>query len=152
MQTLLRDIRYAFRQLRGSPSFTLVAVLTLAIGIGASTAMFSVVNAVLIRSLGFESPERLVGVFPRTMSTGERSLQVSYPTLTDIRDQSRTLGSVGGFRYWIPTISGRDLPESFLGVYITEGFPGTLGITPAMGRWFQPGSDVQGKVSEVVLS
>lgn len=152
METIVRDLRYAVRQLWRNPGFTLVAVLTLALGIGANTAMFSVVNAVLLRSLKFEAPDRLVRLFPVSTATGEKSPQVSYPTLADIRDQSHSFSAIGGFRYWIPTVSGRDLPESFLGVYLTEGFPGTLKVVPARGRWFETGADTPGKVAEVVLS
>ena len=152
METIVRDLRYAIRQLRRSPGFTLVAVLTLALGIGANTAMFSVVNAVLLRSLGFESPDRLVRLFPVSTTSGEKSSQMSYPTLADIRDQSHSFASIGGFRYWIPTVSGRDLPESFLGVYVTEGFPPALKVAPARGRWFEAGADTPGEVAEVVLS
>lgn len=152
MDTLLRDLRYGFRQLKRSPTFTLVAVLTLALGIGANTAMFSVVNAVLLRGLPFESPDQLVRIYQTNAISGERATQMSYPTLEDIRRQSRSFTSVGGFRYWVPTISGGALPESFLGVYLTEQFPATLGVKPARGRWFQEGSDVPGKVSEVVIA
>ncbi len=152
MDTLLRDLRYGFRQLKRSPTFTLVAVLTLALGIGANTAMFSVVNAVLLRGLPFESPDQLVRIYQTNAISGERATQMSYPTLDDIRRQSRSFTSVGGFRYWVPTISGGALPESFLGVYLTEQFPATLGVKPARGRWFQEGSDVPGKVSEVVIA
>lgn len=152
MDTLLRDIRYAFRQLKRSPTFTLVAVLTLALGIGANTTIFSVVNAVLLRGLPFESPDQLVRVYQTNSVSGERATQMSFPTLSDIQRQSRSFSSLGGFRYWVPTISGSDLPESFLGVYVTEQFPATLRVRPARGRWFQEGSDLPGRVSEVVIS
>ena len=152
MDTLLRDVRFAFRQLRRNPAFTLVACVTIGLGVGATSAIFSVVNAVLLRSLDLEAPDRLVRIYHEGTVTGEAQPQVSYPTLTDIRNQSRSLAASGGFRYWVPTVSGRDLPESFLGVYLTEGLPATLGIAPARGRWFDAGADTPGKVSEVVLS
>lgn len=152
MDTILRDVRFAVRQLRRNRTFTLVAVFTLALGIGANTAMFSVVNAVLLRSLHFQDSEQLVRIFPLNTITGEKTSQVSYPTLDDVRRQSHSFAEVGGFRYWVPTISGGSLPESFLGVFVTERFPSTLKVALARGRWFPAGSDTPGRVSEVVLS
>ena len=152
MDTILRDIRYAVRQLKRNPTFTLVAVFTLALGIGANTAMFSVVNGVLLRSLRFEDSDRLVRIFQLNSISGEKSSQVSYPTLDDLRRMSHSFAQVAGFRYWVPTISGGELAESYLGVFVTEEFPATLRVKLARGRWFQAGSDTPGRVSEVVLS
>ena len=114
--------------------------------------MFSVVNAVLLRPLRFENSDRLVRLFHLSTTTGEKSGRLAYPTLADVRDQSRSYDEIGGFRYWVATMSGKDLPESFLAVYVTERFPRTLRVSLARGRWFQDGSDTPAKVSEVVLS
>ena len=151
MEDLLRDLRYALRQLRHSPGFTLIAVLTIALGIGANTAIFSVVNAVLLKPLEFDGADRLVRIYPVNTATGERSLQLAYPTLADIKERARSFAEVGGFRFWIMTLSGRELPESFLGVYVTERFLPMLRVIPGRGRWFLPGSD-GGRAAEVVLS
>ena len=152
METLLRDLRYSLRQLRHSPGFTLVAVLTIALGIGANTAIFSVVNAVLLKPLEFEGADRLVRIYPVNTTTGEKDLQISYPTFADIRDRSQSFAEVGAFRFWIMTLSGRELPESFLGVYVTDQFLPALRVRPGLGRWFLPGSDTPGRAAEVVLS
>jgi putative ABC transport system permease protein len=152
MGTLLRDLRYSLRQLHHSPGFTLIAVLTIGLGIGANTAIFSVVDTVLLRPLEFDAADRLVRILPVNTATGERAPQLSYPTFAEIRDRSRSFAEVGAFRFWIMTLSGSELPESFLGVYVTERFLPALRVKPGRGRWFLPGSGSAGRAAEVVLS
>jgi putative ABC transport system permease protein len=152
MDTLLRDLRYALRQLRRHSAFTLIAALTLALGIGATTTIFSVVNTVLLRPLAFDGADRLVRISPVNTSTGADDQVISYPTLADIRDQARSFDGLGGGRFWVMTLSGSDLPESFLGMYATEQLLPLLHVTPAYGRWFLAGSDTPGHPAEVVLS
>ena len=106
MQLLLNDLRYAFRQLRKSPGFTVVAVLTLALGLGANSAIFSVIDAVLLRPLPFHAPSRLVVVKPT--EPGRRDdIGVSYPTFLDWRAQSHVLDGLSVFRTDDFTLTGR---------------------------------------------
>src|SRR5687767_1633403 len=94
MDTLRQDIRYALRRLVKSPGFTLVAVLTLALGIGANSAIFSVVNGVLLKPLPYHDPDRLVGIYH--LSEGRRAT-MSGPNFTDVRKLSKTLGDAAAF-------------------------------------------------------
>src|ERR1700690_2733230 len=96
MQTLLQDIRYGIRMLAKNPGFTVVAVLTLALGIGANTALFSVVNAVLLKALPFHQPDRLVALYQNKVQFQRAS--ISYPNFLDGQRQTRTFASMAAFR------------------------------------------------------
>jgi len=96
VENLLQDIRYALRMLRKSPIFTLVAVLTLALGVGANTAIFSIVNAVLLRSLPFPEPDRLVRIYFNNPGTGLRGVLYSVPELDDLRNRAGVFEYVAG--------------------------------------------------------
>ena len=99
----MNDLKLAFRQLRKSPGFTLVAVLTLALGIGANTAIFSVVNAVLLKPLPFPSPDRLVAIGSTNLKDPDRSHQfnsLSYPDFFDFRNQNRTFDCMSSLSRW----------------------------------------------------
>ena len=95
MATLLQDLRYSFRSLLRQPSFALTAVLTLALGIGATAAIFSVVNAVLLRPLPFPEPDRLVAVNTLWTETGRRSQNLSAPDFHDFKNQSQSFAAMG---------------------------------------------------------
>src|SRR5512135_1647183 len=113
METLLQDLRYALRRLRNSPGFATVAVVTLALGIGANTAIFSVVNAVLLRPLPYRDPSRLVLLQERAPSFPR--LSVSYQNFVDWRDQSRSFAGVAGIRNAAMTLTGTGEPERLVG-------------------------------------
>ena len=98
MEGLVQDVRYAARRLARTPGFTLVALVTLALGIGANTAIFSVVHGVLLRPLPFQDPDRLYFLWSRHTSTDRYPIQL--PEFCDYRDQNRTLESVAGFGNW----------------------------------------------------
>jgi putative ABC transport system permease protein len=151
---LWRDVRYGARSLRKAPGFTTIAILTLALGIGATTAMFSVLDAVLLRPLPFAQPDQLVRVF-NTYGTSPDNLQsVSVADFLALRDDGRVFSSIASFR--LPSdgfsyVSG-DRAERVYGTVVSADFFATLGVRPALGRAFQSGDDADGAPPTVVLS
>lgn len=145
-EDLVHDLRFATRLLGKSPGFTLVAVVTLALGIGASTAIFSVVNAVLLRPLAYHDPSRLVTL----LHNGNNPVAVA--NYIDWRDQSRSFAAMGAADYWTPNLTGVDPPEHLWGLQVTESLLPLLGVPPLLGRLFLPGEDLPGSEHEVILS
>jgi len=141
MRTLLGDLRYAFRTLRKSPGFTLIAMLSLALGIGANTAMFSFVDAILLRPLPVNSAGSIVAVHVTAPGTALGS--VSYPDYADLRDQTRTLQSAVAFTTFPAGISARrdSLPQMTLGYLVSGNFFSGLGIEIPIGRGFRDDED-----------
>ena len=129
------DLRYAFRHLRRTPAFALAAIATLALGIGASVAMFTVVNAVVLRPLPFPSPDRLVTIESRDRRSAEPAT-LSYPTFFDFRSRAKGFDRIASFRGAGLTLSGRGLPIQLRGQIVSWDFFRTLGVEPAAGRWF----------------
>jgi predicted permease len=146
LETLFYDIRFGARMLTKNPGFTIVAVLTLALGIGANTAIFSVVNAVLLRPLAYKNPDRLVTI----LHNGDNPVAVA--NYIDWRDQSRSFEAVGAADYWSPNLTGVDPPEHLWGLQVTQNLLPLLGVEPMLGRVFLPGEDQKGSEFEVVLS
>src|SRR3954470_8747236 len=142
MDSLLKDIRFALRTLLKSPGFTIVAILTLALGIGSNTAMFSVVTAVLLRPLPFPEPERLVAV--ATVSpTGDMTAE-SYPDFYDWRQQNRSFQNLAAYRLDNLTLGGLGDPLHVEANVVTSGFFETLGVQPQLGRTFRPEEEKPG--------
>lgn len=140
MRNLFQDFRYALRQLRKNPGFTAVAVLTLALGLGANTAIFSVIDAVLLRPLPFHDPSRLVVVRPT--EPGRRDdIGVSYPTFLDWRAQNHVLQGLSVFREEDFTLTGRGEPAHLTGAVVSANLFSVLDVPPAAGRDFTPGED-----------
>jgi predicted permease len=135
---MLNDIRYGLRQLFRHPAFTIIAVLTLALGIGANTAIFSVVNAVLLKPLPFPEPDQLIALgMTDTRQKGETNLNsLSYPDFFDFRDQNRTLASSAVYRDRSFALSAEEGATSLHGVKVSAEFFDVIGIKPAMGRAF----------------
>jgi predicted permease len=135
---MLNDIRYGLRQLFRHPAFTIIAVLTLALGIGANTAIFSVVNAVLLKPLPFPEPDQLIAIgMTDTRQKGETNLNsLSYPDFFDFRDQNRTLASSAVYRDRSFALSAEEGATSLHGVKVSAEFFDVIGIKPAMGRAF----------------
>lgn len=136
---MLNDIRYGIRQLLKNPGFTLVAVITLALGIGANTAIFSVVNAVLLKPLPFPQPDQLVAlgsVDSRQKAMAPGLSSVSYPDFFDFRDQNRTLSSIAVYHERPFAATGEQGASSLRGVKASAEFFDVLGIHPALGRAF----------------
>ena len=153
MNDLLQDVRYALRQLRRSPGFTAIAALTLALGIGSNLAMFTVVNAVLLRPLPYPDPEQIVMLFPAGASgpSANMPLPVFDPDFAQLRDQNQSFESVAAFNGSQPTISGRGEPALLSGTQVTEDFFQVFGVAPALGRAFSPADYEQGPARVVVL-
>jgi putative ABC transport system permease protein len=149
MDTFQQDFRYAFRRLIRTPGFTTVAVLTLALGIGANSAIFSVVNGVLLKPLPYFEPDRLVGVFH--VSHGRRST-LSGPNFTDMRKMSRTLAAAAAIAGDRTVLTGRGEPVRLPSAEVSASFFDVLGVPAALGRTFRPEENDPARVNVVVLS
>lgn len=149
--SLLRDLRYAARLLRGSLTFTTVVVLTLGLGIGANTAFFSVVNAVLIRPLGYAGADRLVSVQEGFPQAGIDRLPFSALDFEDLRHDQQSFEAVAAYRTLPFEVSGGELPERIAGAKVSAELFATLGVGPMAGRTFSMADDRPG-VNVVVLS
>ena len=135
--SITQDLRFAMRQLHRSPGFTVVAVLTLALGIGANSAIFSVVDAVLLRPLPFYNPSRLVAV--KTTEPGRHDdIGVSYPAFLDWRSENHVFKGLSAFREDDFTLTGRAEPVHLTGAVVSANLFSVLGIAPAIGRDFIP--------------
>ncbi len=149
MATLLQDLRYAFRLLAKSPSFTLIAVLTLALGIGANTAIFTVVNGVLLRPLGFRDPSRVVLVAEKTSYP---TVSTSYENYIDWRGQSHSFESLEATRGTAITLTGTGEPERLNARMATAPLFSLLGVNAILGRTFLAEEDRAGGAPVVILS
>jgi putative ABC transport system permease protein len=139
LETLAQDVKYGVRMLRRTPGFTLAALLTLAIGIGANTAIFSIVDAVLLRPLPYFEPERLVAVGDRT--PGGDATNVGFATVIDWRARSRTIESFAMMRSWMPTLVTNGEAERLPAVRVSANYFDMLGVRPALGRGFTADDD-----------
>ena len=152
METLLQDLRYGLRMLVKKPTFTIVAVLTLALGVGANTAIFSIVNAVLLRSLPYRDPDRLVRIFFNEPGVGLRDVEFSKPEMDDLQTRAGVLEDV------TPILEGSDIltvtkqPERIEGLSGSFSYFSMLGATPQIGRLFGPQDFACGFASVVVIS
>ncbi|HYG08780.1 MAG TPA: ABC transporter permease [Pyrinomonadaceae bacterium] len=150
MNTFGQDIRYGFRMLWKSPGFTLVTVLALALGIGANTAIFSVVNTVLLRPLPYPNGERIVFIGEWSQQVPEMS--VSYPNFLDWSAQQQTMEQIAAFRSANYVLTGVGEPERLDGRQVSAGFFNVLGVTPALGRNFSPDEDKPGANAVALIS
>ncbi len=155
MNGLLQDFRFALRQLRKSPGFTAVAVITLALGIGANTSIFSVVNGVLLRALEFPDADRLVRVWhvpPPKSFPGMTTFAVSAANYLDWERQNHVFEGMAIYTFHGFSLTGSDKPEQVDACAATAGFFSTLGVQPMLGRVFLPEEDQPGRSNVVVLS
>lgn len=146
VESFFQDLRYGARSMRRSPGFTAVAVIALALGIGANAAVFSVVNAVLLRPLAYKDPERLVTVMHNVDNP------VAVANYIDWRDESQSFETMAAADFWTPNLTGTDTPEHLWGLQVTQNMFPMLGVAPMMGRWFAVGEDTKGADHEVILS
>jgi putative ABC transport system permease protein len=152
MGTLLQDIRYGLRMLVKKPTFTTVAVLTLALGVGGNTAIFSIVNAVLLRSLPYPDPDRLVRIFFNEPGVGLRDVRFSKPELDDLETRSGVFEDVSPIFEGSEDLTGAGQPERVEGVNGSFSYFSMLGVTPQIGRLFGPQDFVPGFAAEAVIS
>jgi predicted permease len=152
MTTLIADTRHAVRSLLKNGGFAAVALLTLALGVGANTAVFSVVNAVLIQPLPFKEPERLVAIAETARRATVERRSPAYPNFKDWQRQSRTLASLAvQSGEWLTTPVG-EIPERLSSELVSWNYFEVLGVRPAIGRAFTPEDDLQGAAPVIVLS
>ena len=152
IENFAQDVRFAARTLRKSPAFTAVAVLTLALGIGANTSIFSVVNALFLRPLAYPGQGRLVMVWETVNRDPKRINIVSAPNYLDWLGQADAFESMGIFEYRSFNISGQSDPEQVNGLRVSASTFRVLGVSPFLGRTFLPEEDVLGRDREVILS
>jgi putative ABC transport system permease protein len=143
LENLLQDFRFGLRMLRKSPAFAITAILMLGLGIGANTAIFSVVNAVLLRPLAFPSPERLVRLNSTIAATGQPG-GVSYPDFLDWRKHSTSFQNLAVFNQRGFALSGAGNPVRLEGAMVSADLFPLLAVPPELGRWFRPEEDQQG--------
>jgi len=152
MNTLLQDIRFALRSFAKSPGFTLTALLTIALGIGANTAIFSVVNGVLLRPMPFGDPDRVVLVGHRYTGSFQLETGVSGAGYRFYTEQNRVFEHTAGFSGWQANLAAGDEPERLAGQRASAGYFATLGIAPIVGRSFTPDEEQPGNDNVVILS
>jgi putative ABC transport system permease protein len=153
MQTFWQDLRYGARILLKKHGFTLIAVFTLALGIGANTAIFSVVNSVLLRPLPYPNAERLMTIWEdHRARNGPVNEWTSPPGFEDWRDQAKSFDHVVAFQNWQPTLTGQGDPEQLVGALVSHDTFAMLGVMPAQGRSFRPQEDQRGVESVVIIS
>jgi putative ABC transport system permease protein len=152
MRNLWQDLLYGGRLLRKSPAFTLVAVLTLGLGIGANAAIFSIVNAVILRPLPYPNPQQLVMVW-ETDSNRKIVRGTAPPAdFLDWRSQNQSFQSIAAYHLWFFTLSGAGDPEQLWGAHVSPVFFSMLGVKPALGRTFRPDEEQPGQDRVVILS
>jgi len=152
MQTLWQDLRYGARMLVKNPGFTLIAVFTLALGIGANTTIFSVVNAVLLRPLPYQAPERLAQVWETWLPGEVSSGHVSPNNFADWRKQARSFDELGAYWLWLYTLTGTNEPTEVAGMKVSANFFATLGVSPQLGRAFLPEEEQPEKNRVAIIS
>src|SRR6185295_9448142 len=139
MSTVWQDLRHAARMLRNRPGFTLVAVLMLRLGIGANTAIFSVVNAVLLRPLPFTNPERLVSIYERRENSGEANLPISAHEFAAWQQHTHSFDALTLIESDLLTLTGRGDPAFVRVARTSSDFFGVLGVPTLLGRGFLQG-------------
>jgi putative ABC transport system permease protein len=153
LETIFRDLRYSVRMLIKSPAFTAVAVISIALGIGANTTVFSVINAVLLRSLPYKDPNSLVLVWgdTRTEESLRKHNQVSATDIADIRSQSSVFEDVTTYSGWFPIMTGDTEAERVPAIQVGDGFFNIMKGKPLLGRVFTPEEQEDGKDFVIVL-
>lgn len=146
METLWQDVRYGIRQLRKARGFTLIAVLTLALGIGANTAIFTVVNTIFLHPLPVHDPDHLMGIF----TTDQRNrgglntfLPISQPNAKDVAERSQSFSNVMMFTGTGVSMTVEGKPQAFFAQLVSRNFFDVLGVKAALGRTFRPDEDQQ---------
>ena len=141
METLLQDIRFGVRMLGKNRAFTFVALLTLALGIGANTAIFSVVNAIVFRPLPYSAPQQLVGVWTKDLKRPGSQYPAAMPTFRDWQAQAHLFSGFAAYAFNRFHVSGNEGPDETRGVFATANFFNVMGVKPVLGRALQPADE-----------
>jgi putative ABC transport system permease protein len=152
LDNLKLDIRYGLRSLARNPAFTIAAVVALALGIGANSAIFTIINATLLRPLRFGSPERIVRLVPSDPQGSESDLTFALADLAELRDQASTLAEVAAYDSWLTTIDASSGAERVRGAFVSVSYFDVLGVEPQLGRFFLPDDGAANAEPVVVLS
>ena len=152
LEALWQDVRYGVRMLVKNPGFTLITVVTLMLGIGVNTAIFSVVYSVLLRPLPYDAPEKLMAVYSMYPQKNFFRSVVSAPDFVDWRAQNKVFEAMSAYAWGSYTLSGSDLPERFNGLGVSANFFQVLGVKPLLGRAFLPEEEEAGRNRVAVLS
>jgi len=149
LEVLLKDLRFALRLFRKNPGFTAVAVLTLALGMGATTTIFSVMNSVLLRPLPYKNSGRLLRV--QETHIVDSGANVTYATFLDLQREARTIENVAAYREWIFNVTGGSEPAQITGALVSGNFFAALGSSPTLGRTILPEDDQLGSDNRVAV-
>lgn len=152
MDTLSKDVRYGVRSLLKRPGFTVVAMITLALGIGANTAIFSTVNALLLKPLPFPDQDSVVALWEKNPSRGVERNECSIANYLDWKAQSQSFENLGLYSWWSTNLTGGETPERVQGFQVTANFFDIVGIKPMLGRGFLTEENQPGKDSVTILS
>jgi len=149
LETLFQDLRFALRLLRKNPGFTSIAVLTLALGMGATTTIFSVVNSVLLRPLPYQNQDRLLRF--EESHPGAPGMGLTFATYLDLEREAGTVENVSAYRDWIFNVTGGNEPQQVSGALVSGNFFAALGSQPLLGRTIHPEDDQAGRNNRVVV-
>lgn len=152
MRSLISDLRVALRGLRRRPLFAFTAIVTVALGVGATTAVFSVLHGVLLSEMPYDEPDRVVRVFGYYGADPSGFGTISYPNFHDIREGAAAFEGAAAYDEWAPVRTGTDEPEKLEGGSVNAAFFQVLGVRPALGRLFTPEEDAPGAALSVVVS
>ena len=148
---LVQDLRFGVRVLLRRPGFTLIAVITLALGIGANTTIFSVVNAVLLRPLPYHEPDQLVSLWETVLDKGSSRFRVAPANFLDWQSRNQSMEAMAAFSSSSLTLTGSGEPEQLIGARVSEAYFSTLGVQPALGRPFLPEEYKSGRGQVVIV-
>ena len=154
LESLCRDIRFSLRSIRRTPTLTLAVIATLAIGIGANTAMFSIVNGVLIQPLPYPQPDALVAVWHTAQFQGitSNNIRLSSTMYLTYSEQNKTFQQFGLWHAGAASVTGIGDPEEVRALVVTYGTLPAIGVHPAVGRWFSAADDTTAAQETVILS
>lgn len=152
MDNLIQDLRYSIRLLLRKPGFTITAVIALSLGIGANTAIFSAVNAVLLRPLPYDEPERLVWIWEHNLASDVQQEPISFPNFSDYCERNQVFEGVAAFTIWRPVLTIAGEPERIPASQVSASLFSVLRAKVAVGRTFLPEEDRPGKNNVVILS
>jgi hypothetical protein len=147
---MIQDLIFGLRWLRKNPGFTVLSVLMLAVGIGVNTAMFSVINAVLLQPLPYPEADRIVWMNESGLEVRDRN--VSYPNFVDWRARNQSFESMSTFRGWSVNITGTDKPENLIAIIVTSDYFKVMRASPILGRDFTPEDDKPGAAAVALIS